>query len=227
MFTCFSTLVGLLDKPFMVRWVSKICATTIDELWDESKTYSKEEKEDILLTGKNAWTQKSQKGMNIGSIVHDIIAQYITSYLKGKPEKMTETDNAEVKNCLNAFLKWEEENKPTYILSEEVVADHTQKIAGTVDIVAELNGEMVLIDLKTNSVIDEKMYLQTALYKHMLEACGLFCQERYILRLDKEKGVYEYHKVPTSYQIDLEAVLHLKSIYQWKLHCDKVNTKVK
>jgi hypothetical protein len=77
-----------------------------------------------------------------------------------------------VKKCVQAFINWTEEFKPKFLSVEEIVYSDALKLAGTRDLLCELNyvkgktqyvGRYV-VDFKTSNSIQEKHKVQVAGY---------------------------------------------------------------
>lgn len=117
-----------------------------------------------------------------GTRLHEAIA----NILRG--EKCTE--DPEIAPSLESFLQWKNEYK-VKVLSpkdsiEKRVVDREFWYAGTVDVIAEINGVRGVLDIKTGNGIWETYSLQTAAY---LRAYNLQekkkCETRWILRVDQ------------------------------------------
>lgn len=77
-----------------------------------------------------------------------------------------------VKKCIQAFIDWTKEFNPKFLASEEMLASHAYKFAGTRDLLCELNyvdGKkkyqgIYCVDYKTSSMIHDKHKIQNAGY---------------------------------------------------------------
>ena len=119
-----------------------------------------------------------QAAGNKGSKVHQAIttllegrevpmdAQYV-NHSTGALEELT----LEEYDCLMAFVGWYEKAKPTKILANEIVVwDYVYGFAGTVDLVAEIDGELWIIDFKTSQYVGAEYEMQVSAYKHALQS---------------------------------------------------------
>jgi len=72
---------------------------------------------------------------------------------------------------------------------ERRVVDVEQGYAGTVDVIAEVEGVVSIIDLKTSTTLTKEFGLQTAAYMHAYNTMEFSgprkCEKRWILRLDQ------------------------------------------
>lgn len=105
------------------------------------------------------------KSAHSGTQTHELIERY----LKGdKLEWLDKNSSAnyplEVWRMVLRFVDFWEKFKPTLIHSEIHLYSDIHKIAGTVDLVLEINNEIWLLDIKTSNHIVDSYDLQTAAY---------------------------------------------------------------
>lgn len=119
-----------------------------------------------------------------------------------------------------AFEDWLGKNRVEPIASEVVVHHLDHHYAGTTDLVARVNGEVAIIDLKTSSAIWNDMHLQVAAY---LSAYNSEVQSNeqattaYILRLPKKLTDPEFEAVEiTDLDGHLSGFLHLLGAWRWQ-----------
>lgn len=72
---------------------------------------------------------------------------------------------------------------PEYV--ERKVWHDTHRYAGTVDVLAEINGKFGVLDIKTSQSIYRDYHLQTAAYLHALKGAFPSIETRWILRIDQ------------------------------------------
>lgn len=112
------------------------------------------------------------KAAEDGTIVHDLCERYLNGEelffldLKQQPKY-----NPEIWKMFLNFVSFWELFKPTLIEAEVHLFSDKLKIAGTCDIVCEINGEIWIIDLKTSNHINDTYEIQTSLYKECYEEC--------------------------------------------------------
>jgi hypothetical protein len=70
--------------------------------------------------------------------------------------------------AIKSFVDWNNEVKPKYILSEKNVISRQYRYAGTIDCLAEINGELYLIDFKTSKSVYTSHIIQVSSYKQAL-----------------------------------------------------------
>ena len=139
------------------------------------------------LTDKEAKT-KEKTAKQIGTRVHNLTLEYD----KGKAVRLTPNDSQGVKNCMEAYKRFVDIEKPTYIQSEYAVFNDRLRIAGTMD--RKLATKEIL-DIKTSERIRLDYWLQLAMYNWL---DGESCERLAVVRLDKFTGEYEYKVIPYS-----------------------------
>ena len=136
----------------------------------------------------------SEHAADIGSTVHDWISQGIR-YKMGHTKLPAMPDEDEAVNCVEAFRDWAVGKNINWISTDQKIYYHSdvvsERFAGTVDAVAEINGKEYVIDFKTSKKIYKPYHLQVAAYA---KAIGKMYDTKpwgLILRLDKETGKFQ------------------------------------
>lgn len=131
----------------------------------------------------NYFKEQIKNAADWGSLVHETIERIL------KKEKVKIPDHISV--SIKAFKKWEKDNslKISGIGNiEKRVVDFEHGYAGTVDLIAELNGVNGVIDVKTTTTISRQHSLQTAAYMTAYnKENGGSLDDRWILRIDQYK----------------------------------------
>jgi hypothetical protein len=96
---------------------------------------------------------------NKGTKVHDFAEQLAAGHEIEPPEYLI--------GHVDAYMHWWEEWQPANMMTEVVVASRRHRYMGTLDIIAEIDGQRWLIDIKTNrSGPFKEVALQLAAYGH-------------------------------------------------------------
>ena len=113
-----------------------------------------------------------RKASEEGTKVHEMIE----SYLNGDELRFLDANDNPTcdPNVWQMFIKfvefWEEYN-PTLIEAEVHLFSDELKVAGTCDMVCEIDGELWIIDFKTSNHLQTTYDLQTAIYAQCFEEC--------------------------------------------------------
>jgi ATP-dependent exoDNAse (exonuclease V) beta subunit len=113
-----------------------------------------------------------QKASEEGKAVHELIEKYFyggeISYLDkdGNPKM-----NIDIWKMFLRFVDFWETYKPTLIETEVHLFSDKLKVAGTSDLVCEINNERWIIDFKTSNHLQTTYELQGAVYAQCYEEC--------------------------------------------------------
>ncbi len=124
-----------------------------------------------------------EKAAKEGSFIHSILEEI----LQGNTPQIP----ASLRALVQAFVSFLEQNRIEPVLVEKIVKSEKHWYAGQVDLMAKLNGELGVIDIKTSSAIWPEYGLQIAAYAQALQESGFPQQvgfknlRRWILRVDQ------------------------------------------
>lgn len=119
------------------------------------------------------------RAANRGTKVHNAIENYLKYGLDDCPE--------ELRGYMDGFLEWWGERNPTLIGSEVRIYHPIFRYAGTIDLIAEIDGKVNLVDFKTTyKLIDKNCRVQLEAYAQALQAHGVKVEEKHILHLGKD-----------------------------------------
>ena len=113
-----------------------------------------------------------RKAAEEGTQVHELSEAYLNGeelrFLddKGRPQY-----NPDVWQMFLRFVEFWELIKPTLIETEVHLFSDKLKVAGTCDLIVEINSELWLLDLKTSNQLQTTYELQTAVYGQCYEEC--------------------------------------------------------
>lgn len=107
-----------------------------------------------------------------GTQVHEMIEQYLEGEeLNFLSPTGSPLYNPDVWQMFLRFVEFWETHNPTLIETEVHLFSDTLKVAGTCDLIVEINDELWLIDFKTSNHIQPTYELQTAVYGQCYEEC--------------------------------------------------------
>jgi len=205
------------DKPYIsVTNVLKVIDKPPLRYWYGNQIYWAMVKEPDLDEGsamQKPW-ETSGKAKDRGSTVHSIVEAWKNiGEVRG-----TELD--EFGGYATAFDNWRKDYTVNPIEHEKtVISKHGY--AGTLDLLADVNGKKCLIDVKTNKYanIYDEVQLQLSAYRQALREEGIEVDEMYALALGDD-GKYKFK----SFEEDLDTFLHAKKLWEWanKTKCEKV-----
>ena len=144
-----------------------------------------------------------------GTSVHDAIENYIKYGI--------DDARPEYRGFMDAFLSWWNQYNPEPIGSEVRMYHKTLLYAGTGDLIAKINGELVLIDFKTTAkIIDKACRVQLEAYAQALKTHGIEIKRKYILRISND-GTFEFREYKAKDAEALRIWTALKTVYDYIL----------
>lgn len=119
-----------------------------------------------------------------GTAIHNAIETWIEFQMD------TIVDDSH-RGYFNAFLKWWDEKKPEPLATECRIYHKILRYAGTADLIAKIDGEIVITDYKNSASVNEKSYsLQLEAYRQAFKSHGIEIEKKLILHL-KPDGSWE------------------------------------
>lgn len=129
--------------------------------------------------------QTLHNAANKGTAVHNAIENWI----KFGFDDLT----PEFHGYMDGFLAWWDAKKPDVIGSEIRTYHRLMQYAGTVDLVAVIDGEVSLIDFKTTyKLVEKNCRVQLEAYSQAMASHGIEVKKKVILHLRKDGGWQEY-----------------------------------
>ena len=138
-----TTVLNILNKPALVPWANK-----------------------LGLQGIQVGKYVDDKA-DIGTLAHDMIHCHLAQKDCDTSE-YSKKQIEQAENCVLSFFDWENNNHIEPILLEEQLISEDYKFGGSIDIYARIEGQLVLIDLKTGKAIYDNMAYQIAAYSELL-----------------------------------------------------------
>ncbi|HPJ12203.1 MAG TPA: PD-(D/E)XK nuclease family protein [Caldisericia bacterium] len=171
-----TTVISQLDKPYLLKWANSIGL----------KGYSYEDIRD--------------KAAETGTIAHTMVENLI----KGQEEDFSYHPLfVPAQRSFKAFQEWLTTHDIQFLGSEISLVNPTLGFGGTVDIIARIDGQICIIDIKTSNQLCIEYHYQVAAYALLLESASLndlgetrtfptYTPEyALLLRLDKRNGSFQ------------------------------------
>lgn len=218
-----TTILGLLDKPYLLQWAAEQAAKSVIERLKRTYTGYMGSVQDILIQeAKTAYQRVSGEAKDIGSQVHQLLEYYVKAKIDNTELPTDKDYDNEVKLCYRSFLIWEAHYKPVWIASEMTVYNTELGYAGTLDAVCMIDEKIYVIDFKTDKQISDTYPMQISAYK---EAYNLMLDQlnsplsrashQGILRLPKNGDSFEWVDYSEEYEKSLCAFSGLLKYYYY------------
>lgn len=197
-------VLNIIAKPALVYWAASEGAKffkenmiEVDEaIWGKLGgaplySFGSLSYDDMVVGIAKAHSRAASKAAGIGTTVHSYVEKFIRSTLHGEPTPDI-PENKKAQKSIEAFYKWLDTSDVVWLSTEERLFHPELKYAGTVDAVAEVDGEFCVIDFKTSAKIYPEHKIQCAAYAKVVELIyGRKVDCTYVLRFDKNNGKFQ------------------------------------
>jgi predicted RecB family nuclease len=140
---------------------------------------------EAALKATKAAQKAKEEAAEIGTAVHRLITQEFQAELGLAMAPVTTGLPDAVETCYLHFLEWRRMHRVKPLEMERVVYSRTYRYAGTFDLLADVDGARLVVDLKSSRAIYPEMHLQIAAYRAALAEMGTPSDGGLILRLPK------------------------------------------
>lgn len=197
-------------------------ATTVINLYGENKGALMGWMRKECLAGRDPYKVRDHAA-DIGTVAHALVEEHIQTELGNPTYKALDKLEYSPKTlevamiAFKAFCDWEQTVDIKYIEAELQLASSEHGYGGTIDIVAMLNDELTIIDLKTSKGVYPDHKIQIGAYRNLYIENKCEFPNAFILQLSKEDGLP--HPYPISNQVAdnaFEMFKHLLGLYYLK-----------
>jgi hypothetical protein len=171
-----TTVLGVLNKPALVAWANRMGLQGIDT---------------------NKYVDEAA---SVGTLAHALIMES----LGGSPvrhEDFTADQLTRAKHGVTVFNGWLKSHQFEPKLLEQPLVSDEHRYGGTIDILALLDNEPVLIDLKTSSGIYDEHVFQVGAYWKLLDETDAKITGARILRIGRTEGEGMDERVLSGHQV--------------------------
>lgn len=200
-----TTIVRTIGKDFS-RWAVGQALLAVRS-WIEERGLPKgdEEWNALFEEAKKAPYRKAGEAASRGTQVH----AWLEGYLQGV--SLPPPPGLEAPCRALAGLMGELKVRP--IAQEFLVAHPEEEYAGTVDLLAEVDGRLSVVDYKVTRAVYPEHHLQVGAYALALRAEGYPVERGYILHFERESGESKLH--PVELEEAMEAWLGLVRVWRF------------
>ena len=190
-----TTVLEILNKPALISWAIKETAKAIANhpniITNESDVFS-------------AVYGTRNKAGERGKTIHS----FLEILKRGNPLPITPK---EYQGYVQALQSWWNTHNPEILELEKLVYSNKFGYAGTTDLIANINKEIWVIDIKTGKAIYPEHKLQISAYRQCLIEMDKKVDKFGVVLL-KEDSNFEFIESENC----LEAFLHAKALFEWK-----------
>lgn len=222
-----TTILSVISKPALHKWIENTTKAAVIEaaadlyvdlqrLPSMSRVAYVASLEQRLGRAR-ATERESQKALEIGSQAHALIEWTLRRQL-GQVVGPRPASTPPAEWAFMAFEDWAKSVDLRPIFIEQTVWSRTHRYAGTMDVLAEVQGQRTLVDFKTSKGIYAEYELQAAAYQHALETMGhgLCDGGALIVRLPKleRDPAFEVHRCRPADEL-MPTFIAARALWQW------------
>jgi len=190
-----TTVLKVIDKPGLVGWARKIAFETFAEVMPEVLLQAEpqglgfnEMTELVMETADKRYWKNAKSPANFGKDAHALIQEILLGNDPEVPLLLTQV--------IDNFKTWYSNSGLQLVVAESQVLSTVHGYAGTIDIMAHREADLVMVDWKTSDDVWPEMAFQLAAYAHAFtETFSLPIKEAWILRLGKKKPDFQVYQI--------------------------------
>lgn len=186
-----TTALATIAKPALVPWAAKCAAELVAAELKPGVGLDEVQIRELAERAKNAHRDQARQAAGIGSDVH----AWAERFARG--ENPPPPINPQIRAGVEAFQAWTRAHDVKTVYVERKCFSRRHRYAGTVDLVAYIDGVAAVADFKTSTGIWDEYALQLAAYQQALLEEGVIDEDtdRWIIRFDKNLGTFEAVKL--------------------------------
>lgn len=208
-------ITSVMDKPALVPWAANTCAEYVRQHLKPGVALDEVEIEEFAESLRKEWRKVSRRAANTGTVVH-AYAEKWARFCMGKGEEPARPVNPAAARGVDAFHSWLDSHTVEFLYAEKKVYSRQYGYAGTVDLVARIDGVVTLADYKTSSGWWEEYDAQVAAYREAVEEeLDLGIGRSLGLLFNKETGEFQPVHIQ-DHDGDVMAFLNMLSLSVWK-----------
>jgi hypothetical protein len=218
-----TSILSVIAKPALAPWYGKMereaaLQTALELLTQPGLSHDRDTffvafQEQLKIT--KAAQKFTQEAADIGKTLHALVEMDLKAELGlGQALDIDRLDPAMETPFLH-YLEWRRQHRVKPVVMEQIVYSQTHHYAGTMDIVADVDGSRLVIDIKTSKAIYPEMPLQVTAYREAWAEMGNPTDGAMLLRLPKIGGDPDFEAVPVTDPALFDVFLHALQLFNW------------
>lgn len=152
---------------------------------------------------------------DIGKHLHALVEADLKAELGLSPAVNVNALPDAIETSFLHWLEWRRQHHVKPLVMERIVYSRTHRYAGTMDLVAEVDGARTVIDLKTSKAVYLEMPVQIAAYRAAWAEMGHETDGGLVLRLPKTVTDPGFEAVPVTDPALVEVFLTALRLFNW------------
>lgn len=156
---------------------------------------------------------------DVGTLAHLLIENWIKEQAGKEPEPV-EADSVSLEKAdqgLQSFRRWADQSKLEIMETELSLVSKDLRCGGTIDCVAQVHGEIQILDLKSSNAVYPDHVTQLAAYRQLWNENNppfMSIKNCDLLRVGKEFGDFHHHNfVSEMLDVCIEAFRLMRNLY--------------
>ena len=166
------------------------------------------------MVGQRATFRARDEAANIGRAAHAMI-QWHTQRMLGQAVGPEPSGPEGAERAGVAWMDWARDVNFTPLHTELLVYCPACATAGTLDVIAKVEGAATLVDYKTGKAVYDEHHLQVRVYEHMAKRAGIAVDRTLLLRLPKVSSDPDFEPVP-AVDIPYRYWISVRRAWEWK-----------
>lgn len=188
-----TTVLSVLDKPALLGWAARTAADAAVEACANGLPPDAAKE-----AGRKAVFARRDKAADLGTRAHAMVEAYFAG--EEIVATLTDPDDAKVYACAKRAIDHIEKTCTRVVLSETA---HTSPMGfgGTLDLVVERDGKLLIADLKTGKGVHDEVVPQLAAYRFLLSCAGVVVEGGLVFHAPVDGDEVVEHVIP-SHKLD-------------------------
>lgn len=192
-----TTVLGVINKAALLQWAVNQAINHLRARLYDGGEFDVEDLERFLDEAKYAHKFVKQEAADIGTAAHNWLETYWHQKMKAAESGEDFAipplpEHEQVRNCVEAAIKWIESQDIVPLIIEKPVYSRLHRVAGRLDKLALIKGELTVVDWKSSNQIWDEYRFQIAAYLFIYEEeTGQVVKGAWLVRLGKADGEFE------------------------------------
>lgn len=188
-----TTVLGVLDKPALVGWASRTAADAAVEAVANGMPHDAAKE-----AGRKAVFARRDKAADLGTRAHAMVEAHFAG--EEISVDVSDPEKAKVYACARRAIDHIEKTCTRVVLSETAYTS-PMGFGGTLDLVVERDGKLLIADLKTGKGVHDEVVPQLAAYRWLLSCANVVVEGGLVFHVSVDGDEVVEHVIP-SHKLD-------------------------
>lgn len=188
-----TTILGVLDKPALLGWAARIAADAAVEAVANGMPPDAAKE-----AGRKAVFARRDKAADLGTRAHALVEAHFAG--ESITVDLGNPDDAKVYACAKRAIDHIEKTCTRVVLSETAYTS-PMGFGGTLDLVVERDGKLLIADLKTGKGVHDEVVPQLAAYRFLLSCANVVVEGGLVFHVPVDGDEVVEHVIP-SHKLD-------------------------